>query len=85
MEASQYPKDDFRAPLPIIGAGESYTSITDQLTTMVLTKHTPMVWFVTTAVGFVLLMLLFVSLGWLFAKGIGVWGNNAPVGWAFDI
>ena len=85
MEASQYPKDDFRAPLPIIGAGESYTSITDQLTTMVLTRHTPTVWFVTTAIGFALLMLLFVSLGWLFAKGIGAWGNNVPVGWAFDI
>jgi molybdopterin-containing oxidoreductase family membrane subunit len=24
-------------------------------------------------------------LGYTFYKGIGVWGNNNPVGWAFDI
>ena len=24
-------------------------------------------------------------LGWLFYWGIGVWGNNIPVGWALDI
>ena len=26
-----------------------------------------------------------VSVGWLLLKGIGIWGNNQPVGWAFDI
>ena len=29
--------------------------------------------------------LLLVSVGYLFVKGIGIWGNNVPVGWAFDI
>jgi molybdopterin-containing oxidoreductase family membrane subunit len=29
--------------------------------------------------------LLVVAIGWLFAKGIGVWGNNHPVMWAFAI
>ncbi|HMA52373.1 MAG TPA: NrfD/PsrC family molybdoenzyme membrane anchor subunit, partial [Magnetospirillaceae bacterium] len=29
--------------------------------------------------------LLAVAVSWLFAKGIGVWGNNHPVMWAFDI
>ena len=26
-----------------------------------------------------------VSVGYLLLKGIGIWGNNIPVGWAFDI
>jgi len=26
-----------------------------------------------------------VSLGYVLVKGIGVWGNNIPVGWAYDI
>ena len=26
-----------------------------------------------------------VSLSYLLLKGIGIWGNNIPVGWAFDI
>src|SRR5690242_15448251 len=30
-------------------------------------------------------MLLLVALTWLVLKGIGVWGNNQPVGWAFEI
>jgi molybdopterin-containing oxidoreductase family membrane subunit len=29
--------------------------------------------------------LLVVALTWTLMKGIGVWGNNQPVGWAFDI
>ena len=30
-------------------------------------------------------MLLLVSLSYLLVKGIGIWGNNQPVGWAFEI
>ena len=29
-------------------------------------------------------LLLFTTI-WLLANGIGIWGNNQPVGWAFDI
>jgi molybdopterin-containing oxidoreductase family membrane subunit len=85
VEASQYGKDDFRAPVAVIGPNQTYETITDKLTTMVLTKHTPAVWFVIVAIGFSLLMGLTVALTYLLAKGIGIWGNNVPVGWAFDI
>ena len=30
-------------------------------------------------------MILFAMLGYLVFTGIGVWGNNQPVGWAWDI
>ena len=30
-------------------------------------------------------LLLFVSLTYLVIRGVGIWGNNQPVGWAFDI
>jgi molybdopterin-containing oxidoreductase family membrane subunit len=29
--------------------------------------------------------LFLIAAGYLFTKGIGIWGNNSPVGWAFDI
>jgi Ni/Fe-hydrogenase subunit HybB-like protein len=29
--------------------------------------------------------LLFLAIGYTFAKGIGAWGNNIPVAWAYDI
>jgi len=85
MERSQFPEGDFRAPLPVINPGHSYGSITDKLTGLVLTKHTPLVWFGITAVGFTLLLGLVVALTNLLFTGIGIWGNNVPVGWAFDI
>src|SRR5438874_4145616 len=30
-------------------------------------------------------MLLLYAMTYLFVEGIGIWGNNIPVGWAFDI
>jgi Ni/Fe-hydrogenase subunit HybB-like protein len=36
-------------------------------------------------IGFALLMGLQMALGKLVLTGIGIWGNNVPVGWAFDI
>jgi molybdopterin-containing oxidoreductase family membrane subunit len=59
--------------------------MTDQLMGIVFTKNTPTAWFIFMAVGFTLLMGLSVSLAYLLVKGIGIWGNNVPVGWAFDI
>ena len=85
MNASQYPEGDFRAPIPVIKSGHSFRSINDKLSGLVLTTHTPLAWVLVTAIAFSLLMLLTVSLAYLLAKGIGIWGNNVPVGWAFDI
>jgi Ni/Fe-hydrogenase subunit HybB-like protein len=85
VSLSQYPQGDFRAPIPVLNPGHSHKSITEKLSDMVLTTHTPLAWVLTTAIAFCFLMLLVVSLSYLLFKGIGIWGNNAPVGWAFDI
>lgn len=42
-------------------------------------------WWIGFGVGFTLLMVLLASVTYLFAKGIGVWGVNVPVGWGFAI
>jgi molybdopterin-containing oxidoreductase family membrane subunit len=85
VERSQFPHGDHRAPVPVINPGHTYGSITDKLSGLVLTKHTPLVWYGIMAVGFTLLLGLTVALTKLIFTGIGIWGNNAPVGWAFDI
>jgi Ni/Fe-hydrogenase subunit HybB-like protein len=72
-------------PAPVIGPGHSFTTVTDQISSIVLTGRHPMGWFAAFGVGFLLLNGLLVSIGYLLLKGIGIWGNNAPVGWAFDI
>jgi Ni/Fe-hydrogenase subunit HybB-like protein len=85
MESSQFPPGDYRAPVPVINPGHSYKSVTDKLTALVLTPHTPLVWFGIMGVAFTFLTGLVVAISYLLLRGIGIWGNNVPVGWAFDI
>jgi molybdopterin-containing oxidoreductase family membrane subunit len=82
---SQYPPGDFRAPLPVMKPGYTSRTITDKLTSIVLTPTTPTAWFVVLGFAFMLLTGLIVALCYLLLKGVGIWGNNVPVGWAFDI
>jgi Ni/Fe-hydrogenase subunit HybB-like protein len=81
----EFPKDDFRAPIPVIVPGHTSRSLVDKLTSIVLTTHTPVPWFFIVAIAFTFLMVLLMALTYLLARGIGIWGNNVPVGWAFDI
>ncbi len=73
------------APPPLIEPGHTFASVTDKISAIVLKKSTPKGWIVGFAIAFVLTMMLFVALGNLVITGIGIWGNNIPVGWAFDI
>ena len=42
-------------------------------------------WYVALAFSLSLLALFAVSIAWLFWEGVGIWGNNSTVGWAFPI
>jgi Ni/Fe-hydrogenase subunit HybB-like protein len=70
---------------PIIGPGHTFDSVTDKISVVVLSGRTPRWWFVGFGIAFSLTMLLLYSISYLFAKGIGIWGVNIPVGWGFDI
>ena len=78
-----------RAPEPrqgaILGPGYTFTSVTDKIASIALSRRTPLVWFFGAAVGFVLTMVLLAALGTLLVRGIGIWGVNQPVGWGFEI
>jgi molybdopterin-containing oxidoreductase family membrane subunit len=69
---------------PIIAPGHTPATVTDKISSVVLTK-TPKWWFFGFAISFSLLMLLMYSCTVLFVKGVGVWGINIPVGWGFAI
>src|SRR5579862_1890565 len=85
QQLTEYPPGDVRIPAPAIEPGHSFKTIADKLTAVVLTKSTPLTWFAFVAVGFTLLMGLMVSVTYLLFKGVGIWGTNIPVGWAFPI
>src|SRR5579875_1120919 len=78
-------KPVFIAPAgDFIGPGHSYGSVTDKISNLVLGKI-PKGWFVGLAIGLILLMGLNYGLGYLFFVGVGMFGINIPVAWAFAI
>jgi Ni/Fe-hydrogenase subunit HybB-like protein len=76
---------DPNQPSPVIAPGYTFSSVTDKISSIVLARRTPMGWYAGFGVAFLFVMLLLVSLTYLLVKGIGIWGNNQPVGWAFEI
>src|SRR5262252_2726160 len=72
-------------PPPVIGPGYTFASVTDKISSIVLRRRTPRGWIVGFAVTFLLSNLLLLAIAHLVLTGIGIWGNNIPVGWAFDI
>ena len=69
----------------VIEPGHTFESVTETIGHVVLSKRTPIGWFLGFFIAFILLMILNLTIGNLLMKGIGIWGNNIPVGWAFDI
>src|SRR6058998_389272 len=70
---------------PIIRSGHTFATVTDKISAIVLARRTPTGWIVGFSISFLLLMLLFYSVGYLVLAGIGIWGVNVPVGWGFAI
>src|SRR6187399_3145036 len=70
---------------PVIAPGHTFGTVTDKISAIVLTRKTPIGWYLGFLTSAALALLLLVSLTHLVVKGIGIWGNNVPVGWAFDI
>ena len=70
---------------PVIAPGYTFGTVTDKISSIVLTRKTPRGWYVGFGIAFLLTMVLLVSITYLLMKGIGIWGNNQPVGWAFEI
>ncbi|HVN10019.1 MAG TPA: NrfD/PsrC family molybdoenzyme membrane anchor subunit [Patescibacteria group bacterium] len=70
---------------PIIEPGHSFASVTDQISAIVLGRKTPRGWWIGFAISFALLMMLNIAVTYLFARGVGIWGINIPIGWGFAI
>jgi molybdopterin-containing oxidoreductase family membrane subunit len=69
----------------IIAPGYTFGSVTDKISSIVLTRRTPVGWWLGFLVAFAIVNVLLVSLTYLLFKGTGIWGVNVPVGWGFAI
>lgn len=70
---------------PMVTGDHSFATVSDEIGNLTLKKKTPFHWFVGLGIAFLIAQLLLMSISWLVVKGIGIWGNNQPIGWAFDI
>lgn len=62
-----------------------FGTVSDRISDLTLKKRTPIGWYIGFAIGFMLLQVLMMTVTYLLFTGIGIWGNNQPVGWAFPI
>ena len=70
---------------PVIAPGHTFGSVTDKISSIVLTQKTSIGWWIGFLIAFAIVNVLFVSLTYLLFKGTGIWGVNIPVGWGFAI
>ncbi len=81
-EAAEKP---YQPPAPVLAPGQSFTSVTEKISSIVLTPRTPLGWGFAFFVAFCVFQLFIISVTYLFYEGLGIWGLNNPVGWGFAI
>ena len=69
----------------MVEGDHTFATVSDKIGDYALKKRTPFAWFVGFGIAFMVAQLLLVSVVYLLAKGIGIFGTNQPVGWAFPI
>ncbi|MBI4510421.1 MAG: polysulfide reductase NrfD [Deltaproteobacteria bacterium] len=69
---------------PLVLGNNDFHSVTNKIAE-IAERKTPKQWLVLFGLAFSILLVLLGSLGKLVWTGVGVWGLNHPVGWAWDI
>jgi len=69
----------------MVEGDHSLGTVSDKIGDVTLKKKTPFFWFIGFGISFLVAQLLLVTVSYLLVKGIGIFGTNQPVGWAFPI
>src|SRR5215469_3120162 len=78
-------KSDAIERAPVIEPGHTFGTVTEKISAIVLTRPASNGWFVGFGLCFMLTMMMLYAIGYLFLKGIGIWGVTIPIGWGFAI
>src|ERR1039457_7355180 len=66
---------------PVIEPGYTFGTVTEKISAIVLTRPASNGWFLGFGIAFMLTMMMLFAIGYLFLKGIGIWGVTVPIGW----
>jgi Ni/Fe-hydrogenase subunit HybB-like protein len=69
----------------VIAPHQTFDSVTRQITSIVLSKKTPLFWYLSFGLGLLALAMLGIAVVALLARGVGIWGIEIPVAWGFAI
>jgi len=69
----------------VIEPGHTFGTITEKISSIVLTKPLSLGWIAGTLLMFCLLQMMLFAIGFLVVKGTGIWGVTIPIGWGFAI
>ncbi|HEX2227149.1 MAG TPA: NrfD/PsrC family molybdoenzyme membrane anchor subunit, partial [Candidatus Binatia bacterium] len=79
------PHHSERTTAPFVAPGHTFVTITEKISSIVLTRPTGLGWLIGFSISFVLVMIFLAASTYLFLRGIGIWGVNIPVAWGFAI
>jgi molybdopterin-containing oxidoreductase family membrane subunit len=77
--------DPITGEIRVIGPGHTFKSVTEKISRIVLTPHTPLGWYGGLFLAGGGATLLLIAVTWLFLRGTGIWGITQPVAWGFAI
>jgi molybdopterin-containing oxidoreductase family membrane subunit len=70
---------------PLLKGSYTYGSITDKIADIVLAHRSGRPFWIALSIAAVFTVLFIVAITYLFATGVGIWGVNEPVAWAFAL
>jgi len=70
---------------PMLRGGQTFASVTDKISGLVLTTWTPGTWIGFFCLSVILLGVFSIAVSYLFWRGVGIWGIKIPVAWGFAI
>lgn len=81
----RHSDDDPTRRAPLVDGRQDFASVTETVCRIAERPRPPRSWYVAFMAASAMTGVFFLCIGYLIITGIGVWGNNRPVGWAFDI
>jgi Ni/Fe-hydrogenase subunit HybB-like protein len=77
--------DDPARRAPLVLNHTDFGSVTNKICSVNEARVPPRAWYITFGISVFFLVVLGLMVAYLFATGVGVWGNQNPVAWGFPI